>query len=116
MSWLKIAYYILRGIVLAPIKKKKSAARPTAELNTMSLRMYVEDNLERLVAKVSKDGLKATVDLMVDEIPNFFKSGTYEPLHLLLRDTLRKEGHIDSALYDYADEIVKLLKGRGFLK
>lgn len=116
MSWLKLIYYVLRGVVLAPIKKKKKPAPPsTASLNVTSLRLYVYDNLERLVAKVSEDGIKATVDLMISEVPNFFHSGTYEPLHCLLHDALHKKGYTNNDLFQYADEIVKMLKARGFV-
>ena len=113
MSIFKLAYYVLRGLFAS--KKKPQPARSTAELNAVSIRMYVEDNLERLVAKTAADGLAATVDSIADEIPNFWRSGTYEPFHLLLRDALRKKGHTDSDLHEYATKIVELLKSSGHL-
>jgi hypothetical protein len=113
MSIFKLAYYVLRGLFAS--KKKKQPARSTAELNVMSLRMYVEDNLDRLVAITTADGLGEAVDMMAEEIPNFYHKGTYEPIHLLLRDALRKKGHTDSDLHEYATKIVELLKSSGHL-
>lgn len=113
MSIFKLAYYVLRGLFVP--KKKKQPARSTAELNIMSLRSYVHKNTERLVVITTAHGLGEAVDLISEEIPNFYHKGTYEPFHLLLRDALRKKGHIDSDLHEYATKIVELLESSGHL-
>ena len=114
MSIFKLAYYVLRGLFVPKKKKPEPKSRvSTADQNAVSLRMYVEGNLERLVAKTAADGLDTAIHLMVAEVPNFFHSGTYDLLHLRLRDALRREGHTDSDLYKYAFEVVEYLRARG---